>query len=165
MGTSINLLSSSPIAMPRCSLIYYNCSLNRSSLFRGFKFTSKRPSNGDLSWTSHRQVVSCTVEDVHNQRRSLESLFHHNKVIQEEINEESVGKYLAEKDIGDNPHCPHCLANGAVLCCTCSGSGLYVDSILESQGIIVKVECLGCGGTGNVLCSECGGRGHLGHTC
>lgn len=74
---------------------------------------------------------------------SLESLFRHNKVIQEEINEKPVGIYLAVKDIGDNPHCPYCLANGAVLCCTCSGSGLYVDSILESQGIIVKVECLG----------------------
>lgn len=63
--------------------------------------------------------------------------------MQEEINEKPVGIYLAVKDIGDNPHCPYCLANGAVLCCTCSGSGLYVDSILESQGIIVKVECLG----------------------
>lgn len=131
-------------------------------MFRGFKFTSKRPPNGDLSW---RQVVSYAAKDAHNKQHSLESLFHHDKVIREEINEKPVALYLAVKDIGDNPHCPHCLANGAVLCCTCSGSGLYVDSILESQGIIVKVECLGCGGTGDVLCSKCGGRGHLGHTC
>ncbi|KAM0826457.1 hypothetical protein ACQ4PT_068873 [Festuca glaucescens] len=39
-------------------------------------------------------------------------------------------------------------------------TGLYVDSIMESQGIIIKVRCLGCGGTGNIMCSECGGRGH-----
>ncbi|KHG15973.1 dnaJ [Gossypium arboreum] len=54
------------------------------------------------------------------------------------------------------------VAKGVVLCTTSAGSGLYVDSILESQGIIVKVRCLGCGGTGNVMCSECGGRGHRG---
>lgn len=35
------------------------------------------------------------------------------------------------------------MAKGAVLCSTCSGSGLYVDAIMESQGIIVKVRCLG----------------------
>ncbi|KAK8296312.1 hypothetical protein V6Z12_D05G116300 [Gossypium hirsutum] len=63
---------------------------------------------------------------------------------------------------GDNPQCSACQAKGVVLCTTCAGSGLYVDSILESQGIIVKVRCLGCGGTGNVMCSECGGRGHRG---
>ncbi|XLR10903.1 hypothetical protein S83_038841, partial [Arachis hypogaea] len=37
---------------------------------------------------------------------------------------------------------PYCEAKGVVLCITCAGSGLYVDSILESQGIIVKVRCL-----------------------
>ncbi|XLR60825.1 hypothetical protein S83_011497, partial [Arachis hypogaea] len=37
---------------------------------------------------------------------------------------------------------PYCEAKGVVLCITCAGSGLYVDSILESQGIIVKVHCL-----------------------
>ncbi|KHG15972.1 dnaJ [Gossypium arboreum] len=64
--------------------------------------------------------------------------------------------------LGDNPRCSACQAKGVVLCTTSAGSGLYVDSILESQGIIVKVRCLGCGGTGNVMCSECGGRGHRG---
>lgn len=54
-----------------------------------------------------------------------------------------MGLSVAEKVIGNNPRCENCQAKGAVLCSTCSGSGLYVDAILESQGIIVKVRCLG----------------------
>ncbi|XP_022925028.1 uncharacterized protein LOC111432397 [Cucurbita moschata] len=100
--------------------------------------------------------------DVHRRRSTSETLFCYDKAIPEERIETPVGISLAEKMIGDNPRCSECHAKGAVLCTTCSGSGLYVDSILESQGIIVKVRCLGCGGTGNTMCSECGGRGHLG---
>ncbi|KAF1859148.1 hypothetical protein Lal_00000979 [Lupinus albus] len=84
------------------------------------------------------------------------------EAIREEIIEKPVGLSLAEKVIGNNHRCADCQAKGAVLCATCAGSGLYIDSILESQGIIVKVRCLGCGGTGNMMCTECGGRGHLG---
>jgi hypothetical protein len=80
---------------------------------------------------------------VHRWRSSLESLFCYDKAISEERIEKPVGISLAEKVIGDNPRCTGCQAKGAVLCMTCSGSGLYVDSILESQGIIVKVRCLG----------------------
>ncbi|CAL0332803.1 unnamed protein product [Lupinus luteus] len=65
------------------------------------------------------------------------------KAIREEIIEKPVGLSLAEKAIGNNHRCTDCEAKGAVLCATCAGSGLYVDSILESQGIIVKVRCLG----------------------
>eukprot|EP00252_Welwitschia_mirabilis_P023290 TRINITY_DN6555_c0_g1_i1.p1 TRINITY_DN6555_c0_g1~~TRINITY_DN6555_c0_g1_i1.p1 ORF type:complete len:138 (-),score=11.27 TRINITY_DN6555_c0_g1_i1:161-574(-) len=61
---------------------------------------------------------------------------------------------------GDS-ECGQCDSKGIVLCTTCAGSGLYVDSILESQGIIVKVRCLGCGGSGSIMCPECGGRGHF----
>ncbi|KAK8958924.1 hypothetical protein KSP40_PGU001070 [Platanthera guangdongensis] len=50
---------------------------------------------------------------------------------------------LNRREIGVNSTCSNCQAKGAILCGTCSGSGLYVDSILESQGIIVKVGCLG----------------------
>ncbi|CAM8927415.1 unnamed protein product [Rhodiola kirilowii] len=99
--------------------------------------------------------------DAHNQRSSLESLFCYDKSIPEEVIEKPVGLSLADREIGDKPRCSSCEAKGAVLCLTCTGSGLYVDSILESQGIIVKVRCLGCGGTGNIMCSECGGRGHV----
>ncbi|CAN4109383.1 unnamed protein product [Withania somnifera] len=102
------------------------------------------------------------VGDAHKHISSLESLFCYDKSIPEEIIEKPTGLSLAKKYTGDNPHCPECEAKGAVLCTTCSGSGLYVDSIMESQGIIVKVRCLGCGGSGNIMCSECGGRGHLG---
>lgn len=117
--------------------------------------------NGDVT-RSFPHATSCnSVEDAHRRRSSLESLFCYDKAIPEEIIETPVGLSLAEKIIGDNPSCPDCRAKGAVLCRTCSGSGLYVDSILESQGIIVKVRCLGCGGTGNILCLECGGRGHV----
>ncbi|MBA0783846.1 hypothetical protein Gotri_001496 [Gossypium trilobum] len=82
------------------------------------------------------------VGDAHRRRSSLESLFCYDKPIPEERIEEPVGVSLAEKLVGDNPRCTDCQAKGAVLCTTCSGSGLYVDSILESQGIIVKVRCL-----------------------
>ncbi|XP_022978300.1 uncharacterized protein LOC111478329 [Cucurbita maxima] len=80
-----------------------------------------------------------SAADVHRQRSAFESLFCYDKAIPEEIIEMPVGISLAEKMIGDNPRCTDCHAKGAVLCTTCSGSGLYVDSILESQGIIVKV--------------------------
>lgn len=89
------------------------------------------------------QAVQCAAGDLHKQRSSLESLFCYDKPIPEEIIEKPVGLSLAEKNIGENPRCPSCHAKGAALCATCSGSGLYVDSILESQGIIVKVRCLG----------------------
>ncbi|KAK9900950.1 hypothetical protein M0R45_002350 [Rubus argutus] len=80
---------------------------------------------------------------MHKQRSSLESLFCYDKAIPEERIEKPIGISLAEKIIGNNPQCIDCEARGAVLCITCSGSGLYVDSILESQAIIVKVHCLG----------------------
>ena len=89
------------------------------------------------------QAESRAVGDAHRRRSSLESLFCYDKPIPEERIEEPVGLSLAEKIVGDNPRCSDCQAKGAVLCTTCSGSGLYVDSILESQGIIVKVRCLG----------------------
>lgn len=103
------------------------------------------------------------VGDADKHISSLESLFCYDKSVPEERIEKPIGLSLAKKNTGDNPHCPKCEAKGAVLCTTCSGSGLYVDSIMESQGIIVKVRCLGCGGSGNMMCSDCGGRGHLGH--
>ncbi|XP_022744219.1 uncharacterized protein LOC111295113 [Durio zibethinus] len=119
-------------------------------------------SNGSISASASHGAESRVVGDAHRRISSLESLFCYDKPIPEERIEEPVGVSLAEKIVGDNPRCTDCEAKGAVLCTTCSGSGLYVDSVLESQGIIVKVRCLGCGGTGNIMCSECGGRGHLG---
>ncbi|XVF30711.1 hypothetical protein REPUB_Repub16aG0081900 [Reevesia pubescens] len=119
-------------------------------------------SNGSVSSSASHGAESRAVGDAHRRRSSLESLFCYDKPIPEERIEEPVGVSLAEKVVGDNHRCTDCQVKGAVLCTTCSGSGLYVDSILESQGIIVKVRCLGCGGTGNIMCSECGGRGHLG---
>ncbi|XP_047308661.1 uncharacterized protein LOC124912141 [Impatiens glandulifera] len=107
-------------------------------------------------------ISSTSARGVHKQRSGLESLFCYDKAIPEEIIEKPIGLSMDAKNIGDNPSCPECELKGAVLCKTCTGSGLYVDSIMESQGIIVKVRCLGCGGTGNIMCSECGGRGHLG---
>ncbi|XP_009343045.2 uncharacterized protein LOC103935003 [Pyrus x bretschneideri] len=106
--------------------------------------------------------LGAQLDDADKQRSSLESLFCYDKSVPEERIEKPVGISLTEKFIGNKPRCIDCEAKGAVLCTTCSGSGLYVDSILESQGIIVKVRCLGCGGSGNIMCGECGGRGHLG---
>lgn len=118
--------------------------------------------NGSTSPSASNGAESRSVADTHKRRSNFESLFCYDKPIPEERIEKPVGLSLEEKVIGDNPRCQDCKAKGAVLCSTCSGSGLYVDSIMESQGIIVKVRCLGCGGTGNIMCSECGGRGHLG---
>ncbi|KAL2534705.1 DnaJ/Hsp40 cysteine-rich domain superfamily protein [Abeliophyllum distichum] len=118
------------------------------------------PSVTDYRTFSSPRAMPSSVGDV-QKRSNLESLFCYEKPVPEEIIEKPIGLSLALKNVGDNPHCPSCQAKGAVLCTTCSGSGLYVESILESQGIIVKVRCLGCGGTGNTMCSGCGGRGHL----
>lgn len=89
------------------------------------------------------QSVSSLKADESRCRGNLESLFCYDKAIPEERIEKPVGISLAEKAIGNNTRCTDCQAKGAVLCATCAGSGLYVDSILESQGIIVKVRCLG----------------------
>ncbi|CAF1905705.1 uncharacterized protein LOC106404793 [Brassica napus] len=114
--------------------------------------------------SSSLKAESCLKREVHRQRSSLESsMFCYDKSIPEEIIDEPVGLSISEKEIGDNKRCNSCEAKGALLCATCSGTGLYVDSIMESQGIIVKVSCLGCGGSGNIMCKTCGGRGHLGH--
>ncbi|XP_043697619.1 uncharacterized protein LOC122648476 [Telopea speciosissima] len=130
---------------------------------RGRKPISKLSAISSHDGSSSNRARLNSVADVHKKSSSsLESRFCYDKPIPEEIIEKPIGLSLAEKSIGDNPRCLDCQAIGAILCSTCSGSGLYIDSILESQGIIVKVRCLGCGGTGNIMCSECGGRGHLG---
>uniref|UniRef100_A0A1J3JD55 Protein EMBRYO SAC DEVELOPMENT ARREST 3, chloroplastic n=1 Tax=Noccaea caerulescens TaxID=107243 RepID=A0A1J3JD55_NOCCA len=116
-----------------------------------------------LPHSSSPKAESCLKRDVNRQRSSLESMFCYDKSIPEEIIEEPVGLSMSEKEIGDNRRCTCCEAKGALLCATCSGTGLYVDSIMECQGIIVKVRCLGCGGSGNIMCKSCGGRGHIGH--
>eukprot|EP00262_Sarcandra_glabra_P009173 TRINITY_DN2320_c0_g1_i2.p1 TRINITY_DN2320_c0_g1~~TRINITY_DN2320_c0_g1_i2.p1 ORF type:complete len:165 (+),score=14.08 TRINITY_DN2320_c0_g1_i2:135-629(+) len=118
--------------------------------------------NGSASHYNSNQIQSSLLGDEQRIKQNLESLFCYDKPVPEEIIETPIGLSMGERKIGDNPRCIDCQAKGAVLCATCSGSGLYIDSILESQGIMVKVRCLGCGGTGNIMCSGCGGRGHLG---
>ncbi|OVA16422.1 hypothetical protein BVC80_243g32 [Macleaya cordata] len=140
-------------------------SLDRNSklLLKGREYINHSISHKRLiSLSSANWAGSRSVGDVHRVRSSLESLFCYDKPIPEEIIEKPIGLSLEEREIGENTPCTDCQAKGAILCATCSGSGLYVDSILECQGIIVKVRCLGCGGTGNIMCSDCGGRGHLG---
>nr|GMD46498.1 putative heat shock protein DnaJ, cysteine-rich domain-containing protein [Ipomoea batatas] len=136
---------------------------NTTSLFFPPKHFSTNQSNDIASRRSPPQLraVSNEVGDMNKRRSSLESLFCYDKPVPEEIIEKPIGLSMTAKNIGNSPPCAGCEAKGAVLCKTCSGSGLYVDSIMESQGIIVKVRCLGCGGTGNIMCSDCGGRGHL----
>ncbi|KAK4431985.1 hypothetical protein Salat_0960600 [Sesamum alatum] len=154
-------MASSPI----CSLVspsHYQPRRNARFLPKiGYENRKNEVGLGSFTYSCSSGVVTCAVGDVHRKRSSLESLFCYDKPIPEEIIEKPVGISMAEKNVGDNPRCTSCQAKGATLCTTCSGSGLYVDSILESQGIIVKVRCLGCGGTGNTMCSECGGRGHI----
>lgn len=89
------------------------------------------------------QIRSSSIHDLQSCKSNLESLFYYDKSYPEEDIEQPVGLSIDKKLIGNNPPCPACEVKGAVLCATCAGSGLYVDSILESQGIIVKVRCLG----------------------
>ncbi|KAJ6795067.1 Uncharacterized protein M6B38_229290 [Iris pallida] len=122
------------------------------------------PANRSFSTPKSTRISirSNSTPDLQRCKSNLETLFCYDKSIPEENIEKPVGLSLNSREIGTNPPCIDCQAKGATLCATCSGSGLYVDSILESQGVIVKVRCLGCGGTGNIMCSECGGRGHVG---
>ncbi|KAK4770118.1 hypothetical protein SAY87_030650 [Trapa incisa] len=127
------------------------CNVNSTT---GFRFRCKQREeaakrlhaasrNGHISYSASDGAESRAMGDSHRQRSSLEALFCYDKPIPEERIEKPVGLSLAAKAIGNNPRCNDCEAKGAVLCATCSGSGLYVDSIMESQGIIVKVRCLG----------------------
>lgn len=89
------------------------------------------------------QIKASAIYDLQRSRSNLESLFCYDKSVPEENIGKPSGLNLEKKNVGNNPPCSSCEAKGAVLCATCAGSGLYVDSILESQGIIVKVRCLG----------------------
>ncbi|KAL4587294.1 hypothetical protein LXL04_000162 [Taraxacum kok-saghyz] len=129
---------------------------------RSFLKIEATSDNGAAHPSPSQISSSNAVGNMNRRLSSLESLFCYDKSVPEEIIEKPEGLSLGEKNIGDKRRCPVCEAKGAVLCATCTGSGLYVDSIMESQGIIVKVRCLGCGGSGNIMCSECGGRGHSG---
>jgi hypothetical protein len=97
----------------------------------------------DNSFSLAAQNKASAIYDLQRNRSNLESLFCYDKSVPEENIGKPSGLDLEKKDVGDNPPCSSCEAKGAVLCATCAGSGLYVDSILESQGIIVKVRCLG----------------------
>ncbi|XP_073283404.1 uncharacterized protein [Primulina huaijiensis] len=161
MDCALNIAPSSICSLASSS----NYQGNRRSFWLIQKIVCEKPKNDTVSRSSSAsrriQTVPRAIGNVNRQRSNLESLFCYDKPIPEEIIETPIGLSIVEKNIGDNPRCAICEAKGAVLCTTCLGSGLYVDSILESQGIIVKVRCLGCGGTGNTMCSDCGGRGHL----
>ncbi|GJP84061.1 hypothetical protein CLOP_g14152 [Closterium sp. NIES-67] len=45
--------------------------------------------------------------------------------------------------VAGQEECGACEAAGSVTCATCAATGLYVDPVMECQGIIVKVRCLG----------------------
>ncbi|KAH6779497.1 DnaJ/Hsp40 cysteine-rich domain superfamily protein [Perilla frutescens var. hirtella] len=163
MDCALGIAPSSALSQPKISPFHYH--LRNNSRFLHMLGYENVCNDAVLltssSLRSTARVVRCAATNGHRRMNSLESLFCYDKPVPEEIIEKPVGLALAEKNVGENPRCSSCQAKGAILCATCSGSGLYVDSILESQGIIVKVRCLGCGGTGNTMCSECGGRGHV----
>ncbi|CAM6129898.1 unnamed protein product [Calypogeia fissa] len=121
------------------------------------RICSSATGNGAMSWNS---ASGSPGVDVEKYRSRLEALLYCGKEIPEEKIDKPTGVPAKSLPIGNKPMCSSCQAKGAVWCPTCTGSGLYVDSILESQGIIVKVKCLGCGGTGSTMCPKCGGRGH-----
>ncbi|KAI3444209.1 hypothetical protein Pfo_000874, partial [Paulownia fortunei] len=133
MGCALKIVPSSICSLPKISPSHYH--LHKNSRFLPKIGYENRWDDAvwlSSSFSSTPRAVPYAAGDVHRRRSSLESLFCYDKPIPEEIIEKPVGLSLAEK-----------YAKGAILCTTCSGSGLYVDSILESQGIIVKVRCLG----------------------
>ncbi|XP_021741200.1 uncharacterized protein LOC110707496 [Chenopodium quinoa] len=148
--------SSSSIFQLTPSFSSYNHLKSSTISFRISNF-----SKSSISCSASSKAASCSASDRERRINSVESHYCYDKAVPEQIIEKPVGLSVVEKEIGDQPRCDDCQTKGAVLCSTCGGSGLYVDSILECQGIMLKVRCLGCGGTGNILCSECGGRGHL----
>ena len=87
--------------------------------------------------------ANAAVNGLQRSKSNLEKLFCYDKSVSEEDIGTPAGLNLEKKNVGTNPPCVSCETKGAVLCATCAGSGLYVDSIMESQGIIVKVRCLG----------------------
>lgn len=157
METTLQSSSSSSIfQLTKSPSTYQYHHLNISGVtFRNSHFPTS------ISCTASSKAASCSAGNKQRRINSVESYYCYDKAIPEQIIEKPIGLSVVEKEIGDQPRCDDCQAKGAVLCATCGGSGLYVDSILECQGIIVKVRCLGCGGTGNIMCTECGGRGHL----
>ena len=77
-------------------------------------------------------------------RSKLEHLYHSDTAVpEEEIEKPHAVADMKVKNIGSHSPCPHCRCVGVVECRTCEASGLYVEPILESQGIIVKVRCMG----------------------
>ncbi|KAL5210378.1 hypothetical protein ABZP36_006001 [Zizania latifolia] len=103
-------------------------------------FASARPASRTVS----AKIRACATYDLQRNKSNLESLFCYDKSVPEENIGTPAGLDLEKKNVGENPPCIICETKGAVLCATCAGSGLYIDSILESQGIIVKaVEALG----------------------
>ncbi|GFQ06226.1 hypothetical protein PHJA_002766600 [Phtheirospermum japonicum] len=140
MECALKMEPSSICSLPKISPLHYQSRRNPTFLpYTGYKNRKNEMASGSSTSSCSPRAVKCAVGNVDRRRSSLESLFCYDKPIPEEIIEEPIGISLAAKDIGDNPHCPNCEAKGAILCTTCSGSGLYVESILESQGIIVKV--------------------------
>uniref|UniRef100_A0A1D1Z9I3 Chaperone protein DnaJ n=1 Tax=Anthurium amnicola TaxID=1678845 RepID=A0A1D1Z9I3_9ARAE len=154
----ISIRTPSPASCPAAASLFPR--VPRSRVGAGAQSRGFSPGRS-VSLRSTTRIISGSIGDLQRCKSNLESLYCYDKSVPEETIEKPIGLSLSTKQIGNNPACIHCQAKGAVLCATCSGSGLYIDSILESQGIIVKVRCLGCGGTGNILCSGCGGRGHL----
>ncbi|XP_057249693.1 uncharacterized protein LOC104884594 [Beta vulgaris subsp. vulgaris] len=117
-------------------------SFHQHKIFRVAFKTANSSLHTSLSCTASSTGALCSAGDRQRRINSLESQFCYDKAIPEQIIGENVGLSVAEKEIGDKCRCGDCQAKGAVLCTTCGGSGLYVDSILECQGIIVKVRCL-----------------------
>eukprot|EP00271_Cylindrocystis_brebissonii_P006957 TRINITY_DN19947_c0_g1_i1.p1 TRINITY_DN19947_c0_g1~~TRINITY_DN19947_c0_g1_i1.p1 ORF type:complete len:250 (+),score=10.37 TRINITY_DN19947_c0_g1_i1:109-750(+) len=95
-------------------------------------------------------------------RSELERLYLWGSAVPEEaIEKPRAVAAMPARAIGTHPPCTHCRCVGVVECATCAASGLYIDPVMECQGILVKVRCMGCGGSGNLMCTACGGRGHL----
>ncbi|GJN23847.1 hypothetical protein PR202_gb11535 [Eleusine coracana subsp. coracana] len=103
---------------------------------RGHRSVAPLPPRAASPWARLEQAQFITCKRV---RAASKSLFCYDKSVPEEDIGKPTGLNLEKKNVGNNSPCSSCEAKGVVLCATCAGSGLYVDSILESQGVIVKV--------------------------
>ncbi|KAL2632449.1 hypothetical protein R1flu_017135 [Riccia fluitans] len=133
---------------------------NRQICFQFCSSKRRTGTSGGISLNSASSSANNGV-DVEGFRSKFEALLYCGKSVPEEKIEKPTGLPAQALPVGNKPKCLVCEAKGAVVCATCAGTGLYVDAILESQGIIVRVRCLGCGGSGSTMCPKCWGRGHV----
>eukprot|EP00897_Mesotaenium_endlicherianum_P001055 jgi/Mesen1/10950/ME000096S10529 len=78
------------------------------------------------------------VERYQSKMKALANPIYDFAIPEETIEKPKDVKLQPPKAIGDKPRCGECEQRGVLECSTCGATGLYVDPIMESQGVVVK---------------------------